>query len=149
MAIKAISQFDAATPTSNDKILFEQNGEGKSATFGDVSEVMKVNMDRLWENSSPLSPFGSQTIFLDLTEYRYIRIIFRRTADLEDVFFQDCFPGYTTICMLGANAFGLRRVSTTNNSVGFSDFLEYRGYNSSETTAYSRYGVPWIIFGVK
>ena len=36
MAIKAISQFDAATPTSNDKILFEQNGEGKSTALADL-----------------------------------------------------------------------------------------------------------------
>ena len=36
MAIKTISQFDAATPTSNDKILFEQNGEGKSTTLADL-----------------------------------------------------------------------------------------------------------------
>ena len=36
MAIKAISQFDAATPTSNDKILFEQNGEGKSTTLANL-----------------------------------------------------------------------------------------------------------------
>ena len=37
MAIKAISQFDAATPNGNDYILFEQNGEGKSAKFSDFS----------------------------------------------------------------------------------------------------------------
>ena len=37
MAIKAISQFDAAMPTDDDYILFEQNGEGKSAKFGDFS----------------------------------------------------------------------------------------------------------------
>ena len=36
MAIKAISQFDAATPTSNDKILFEQNGDGKSCSIGEA-----------------------------------------------------------------------------------------------------------------
>lgn len=36
MAIKTISQFEAATPTSNDKILFEQNGEGKSAILEDL-----------------------------------------------------------------------------------------------------------------
>lgn len=36
MAIKTISQFDAATPASNDKILFEQNGEGKSATLAEL-----------------------------------------------------------------------------------------------------------------
>lgn len=42
MAIKAISQFDAATPTSNDKILFEQNGEGKSAILEDLPISIKT-----------------------------------------------------------------------------------------------------------
>ena len=42
MAIKAISQFDAATPTSNDKILFEQNGEGKSTALADLPIPTKV-----------------------------------------------------------------------------------------------------------
>lgn len=46
MAIKAISQFDAAIPTSNDKILFEQNGEGKSATLADLP-VSKKTQDAL------------------------------------------------------------------------------------------------------
>ena len=42
MAIKTISQFDAATPTSDDKILFEQNGEGKSATLADLPVSTKT-----------------------------------------------------------------------------------------------------------
>ena len=37
MAIKTISQFDAAAPASNDKILFEQNGEGKSTTIKNLT----------------------------------------------------------------------------------------------------------------
>lgn len=39
MAIKTISQFDAATPSSNDKILFEQNGEGKSANIRNLTNA--------------------------------------------------------------------------------------------------------------
>ena len=42
MAIKAISQFDAATPTSSDKILFEQNGEGKSTALADLPVSTKT-----------------------------------------------------------------------------------------------------------
>lgn len=42
MAIKAISQFDAAMPTSNDKILFEQNGEGKSTVLADLPVSTKT-----------------------------------------------------------------------------------------------------------
>lgn len=37
MAIKKISEFTAGTPTDDDYILFEQNGAGKSAKFGDFS----------------------------------------------------------------------------------------------------------------
>ena len=149
MAIKAISQFDAATPTSNDKILFEQNGEGKSTTFYAVSKAIGINMDNLWTNSSPASPFESQTIPLDLTEYRYVKIMFKRTASINEVFFQDCFLGYTTICMLGSNAFGFRKLKVTNSGIEFGDFFEYGSYNGSEATAYSQYGVPLIILGVK
>ena len=35
MAIKTISQFDAATPTKSDRILIEQNGEGKNTVLID------------------------------------------------------------------------------------------------------------------
>ena len=47
MAIKTISQFDAATPASNDKILFEQNGEGKSANIRDLTnaQIYQERMD--------------------------------------------------------------------------------------------------------
>ena len=47
MAIKTISQFDAATPASNDKILFEQNGEGKSTTIANLTsaQIYQTRMD--------------------------------------------------------------------------------------------------------
>ena len=47
MAIKAISQFDAATPTSNDKILFEQNGEGKSTTIGNAVNTCSLTLEEI------------------------------------------------------------------------------------------------------
>ena len=47
MAIKTISQFPSGVPADNDYILFEQNGEGKSAKFSDFSlsyeEIMATN----------------------------------------------------------------------------------------------------------
>ena len=47
MAIKTISQFDAATPTSNDKILFEQNGEGKSTTIGNAVNTCSLTYEEI------------------------------------------------------------------------------------------------------
>ena len=47
MAIKTISQFPSGIPADNDYILFEQNGEGKSATFADlpVSTAVQGGLD--------------------------------------------------------------------------------------------------------
>ena len=47
MAIKAISQFDAATPTTNDKILFEQNGEGKNCSIGDAVNTCSLTLEEI------------------------------------------------------------------------------------------------------
>lgn len=46
MAIKTISQFDAAIPALNDKILFEQNGEGKSANIRDLTNA-QIHQERM------------------------------------------------------------------------------------------------------
>lgn len=58
MAIKTISQFDAATPTSNDKILFEQNGEGKSSSIQNLilNTVYPVGSIYLTVSTSAIGP---------------------------------------------------------------------------------------------
>ena len=47
MAIKTISQFPPGTPTDNDYILFEQNGEGKSATIGDAVNTYTLTYEEI------------------------------------------------------------------------------------------------------
>lgn len=47
MAIKTISQFDAATPASNDKILFEQNGEGKNCSIGEAVNTCSLTLEEI------------------------------------------------------------------------------------------------------
>ena len=47
MAIKTISQFPPGTPTDNDYILFEQNGEGKSATIGDAVNTCTLTYEEI------------------------------------------------------------------------------------------------------
>ena len=104
MAIKTISQFPSGIPTDNDYILFEQNGEGKSATIGDAvntctltyEEIMATNadltnkvssasaealkhiatLDLIWANASPSSEFAGQTLNIDLSAYKIIYITF-------------------------------------------------------------------------
>ena len=47
MAIKTISQFPSGIPTNNDYILFEQNGEGKSATIGDAVNTCSLSYEEI------------------------------------------------------------------------------------------------------
>ena len=77
MAIKTISQFAAATPAANDKILFEQNGEGKSTTIGSLFDVGTY---LIWER--PISEFEPQTISLDLSSYRFVDIVCSFSTDV-------------------------------------------------------------------
>lgn len=55
MAIKKISEFVSATPTSEDKILFEHNGAGKSATISDVRSAMGLSTVATSGNYNDLS----------------------------------------------------------------------------------------------
>ena len=55
MAIKTISQFDTATPTSSDKILFEQNGEGKSCNIGDAVNTCSLTYEEIMATTTNLS----------------------------------------------------------------------------------------------
>lgn len=47
MAIKTISQFEAAVPADNDYILFEQNGEGKHTTIGDAVNTCSLSYEEI------------------------------------------------------------------------------------------------------
>ena len=85
MAIKAISQFDAATPTSNDKILFEQNGEGKSTTLADLPVFTKtqtalntkvntanvLSLEELMAATTFTGKVANASITRDLKDYKY------------------------------------------------------------------------------
>ena len=55
MAIKTISQFPPGTPTDNDYILFEQNGEGKSATIGDAVNTCTLTYEEIMATTTDLT----------------------------------------------------------------------------------------------
>ena len=80
MAIKKISEFVSATPTSEDKILFEHNGAGKSATFSDVGRAMGVptKTSQLTNDSGFITgsylPISGGTLTGELILNNYLRI---------------------------------------------------------------------------
>lgn len=68
MAIKTISQFDAATPTSNDKILFEQNGEGKSTTIGNAVNTCSLTYEEIMESTDLSGKVASASVLKTLSD---------------------------------------------------------------------------------
>ena len=72
MAIKAISQFDAATPTSNDKILFEQNGEGKSATIGNAVNTCSLTLKEIEAGTDLSGKIASASALLNSREIKLL-----------------------------------------------------------------------------
>ena len=75
MAIKTISQFDAATPASNDKILFEQNGEGKSTTIGDAVNTCSLTLEEIAASTDPADLSGKVASASALNSFRKLQDI--------------------------------------------------------------------------
>lgn len=72
MAIKTISQFDAATPTSNDKILFEQNGEGKSTTIGNAVNTCSLTLEEIQATTDLSGKIASASALLNSREIKLL-----------------------------------------------------------------------------
>ena len=71
MAIKTISQFDAATPTSSDKILFEQNGEGKSTTIRDAVNTCSLTLEKIMAATDLTGKVADAKSVKSLNENKY------------------------------------------------------------------------------
>ena len=146
MAIKTISQFDAATPTSNDKILFEQNGEGKSASIEDVGKVIGINMDLLWTNDSPTNNFDKKTISLNLSNYQMVYIVIRRSTEnnnLHNSLMVKKGESGFIFCYLGGYGLLYREIESVSNSgVNF-------GVGVMNGSTDNKYGIPIYIYGIK
>ena len=162
MAIKAISQFDAAIPTPSDKILFEQNGEGKSCNIGDLG----INMDLLWTNSALYSEFPAQNIALDLTQYKCIIVdvvqeAVAGSADYTKCRHKNLVVKNEEVFLFSTNHLGFHaaqnfyyasRVCKFDNSkVVFGDSYVSKVNSSSaaETQVNNTTCVPYKIYGVK
>lgn len=150
MAIKTISQFDAATPTSNDKILFEQNGEGKSATIGDIGKAIETSMDLLWDYVNPNNGYsGGVPINLDLSGYKFIYIVALTWAGNNSyVDFLFKIDNMTHV-MFYFDMYGMKRELTIKtNGIDVGDNLFFQTYGSAGG-ANNAGLVPYQIYGVK
>ena len=149
MAIKAISQFDAAMPASNDKILFEQNGEGKSATVKDIGKAIGINMDLLWTNANIYGAFSAQTISLDTTGYKFfIEVFYGWEGQLTWVVSKLLQRGSNWVEHVRETS-SRRQITINDDSIVFGDCYRYLTYGNTTGTVENSNHVPYKIYGVK
>lgn len=137
-----------------------------SATYDDFvsyddSLVTGINsglkMDLLWTNASPKSTFGGQTINLDLSQYKQIKIVFKLATDVNNIECSNFFNlsnNYILTPMY--QSYG----SSSGSFVAFREiaYIKASGINignGKKATAFTSYSdddsliIPYQIYGVK
>ena len=129
------------------------------STNKNVSSIKEDNMVLLWENSSPGSAFAAQTIALDLTDYKWVKIESLPTVSTngKNVTTNEfkC-PGAgntfapTTRTDMGSSGWwhGGRTVEITTTGITFGQG-GFRYSNTTTQTANDSYGIPLRIWGLK
>ena len=102
-------------------------------------------MDLLWENASPTSSFGQQSITLDLKNYDFVRVFCRSTYNNSVILpAADCYKGQTGIVLGYTASLGLttRGFTVGSTYVGFG-LCTYAGGTTAENS------IPIRIYGIK
>lgn len=144
--VKKISDFPSVTPTASNKILVENGGTGKSATIENIGKVIGINMDLLWTNASPTSDFAKQTISLNLSNYKMVYIVIRRSTtnnNLHNSLVVKKGEGGFIFAYLGGYGLLYREIESVSNSgVNF-------GVGVMIGNTDNQYGIPIYIYGIK
>ena len=156
--VKKISDFPSVTPTASDKILFEQNGAGKSTTVKNLGktiiknekEEIDINLDLLWSNASPNSNFSAQSIYLDLSNYKFVYIVLGFTGYTSESTYPCLIKIGNEVRMpsFGSASFYYRPIGVRDNLIAFGDCQEVTIYNDKHATSNTAC-IPFEIYGVK
>jgi hypothetical protein len=113
-----------------------------------------IEMVKLWENASPTSDFGAQTIALDLNEYDFIDVIFNSIITRVGV-----GRSATTFQMAGIDkdtttmntpSWRLRTISASETGAAFSaGFYKYLDGTKQASGTSDSICIPLAIYGVK
>ena len=120
----------------------------------DITDLIEnvLNMDLLWTNTSPSSPFSAQAINLDLSRYNKIAVVFYYDVNLQ--YISDlCFFEKVNIPQRISEVFdqwGIARIiiSITDTSVNFGAAVQTAISDATYTTVSNRM-IPYKIYGVK
>lgn len=128
----------------------------KTAVSDDLSKMetavnSKVQMTKLWQNSSPSSTFAGQTVSVDLSSYTNAGIVFKQ-ANSSDFYYPLAIyqKGFSGAYAASSNGTLTRREisSISDKSIVFGNGMYY---DQTEETNKSSAGtlVPYMIYGIK
>lgn len=142
----------------DDVIPVSKSGTGAKTAEEALANLGGISMELLWENASPTSEFGAQTINLDLSKYDAVEIIFRADKSFDSTFSETCLvSGGTGVASV------IRNTTTDNMMTGIigahirrysvkTDGITFTGSVYSYTTDYHGNNngcIPYIIYGIK
>lgn len=111
---------------------------GSKGWVRSLDEKNGVQIEKLWENASPTSAFGNQTITLDLSSYNLVLILFKLDRNG-----RVATPAITPIGHPGLSAYGtnVRYFLVHTNDIKFDDVTP----NSSTMIPFKIYGVKGVL----
>ena len=103
-----------------------------------------MSMELLWENASPTSTFASQHIYLDMTQYKRVKIVF-------DYGIFELEVGKRTLLTIPIHIFYHRYIDVFEhqNYIWFSDCGYFPTYGSWEESYDNAQLIPFAIYGIK
>ena len=121
MAIKKISQFTAGIPTSADKILFEQDGAGKSTTIGDAVNTCSLTLEEIQATTDLTGKIASANALKSVDRYLgNLKIVYQQNVSVN---FSNSIE--SDIIPKPANAISIISVCPDNG--GCWSFVKYAG----------------------
>lgn len=122
-----------------------------------LKELIDAGMsaDLLWENASPSSNFANQTVTVDCSDYRSVRIQFSTILGASSYSWWNIPVGSNGICITGfypSAGFTVvtRYVAVTKTAIAFGkDLGRVFGSTATNVTGTGEYMIPLTIYGIK
>lgn len=111
----------------------------------------KSEMELLWQNASPTSEFGAQTLSFDLSEYKFVFMVCFSSIDgggtIKKIYI--AANGEKNVLHAQDCVFYERSATVNNSGITFTNAIRYPTYTGWTTTTANKNIVPYKIYGIK
>lgn len=112
--------------------------------------TLKANRTLLWTNTSPTLTFGGQSVWLGLSGYSEVEVVFICWTTAQEITESIRVPiglSGRAFSPMAVNVF--RVFATTTSGVTFEDARGFSSYSSWAEAIQNNACIPWKIYGIK